>query len=178
MLVRVSQCPVYDTEGPITGKGELTLLCPFSSPPFSYRTGAAFLLPTAFSTPPSHPCHPILQKSSYQLFQEFPSCPTPVDLKIGTGSVMGISSQILSIHMGFFFFFQYGLFIKTILPEKKPVVKVPFWFSVPVPPFIGTLFSPKKKKQKKKAYLSPIRTQFSVLPEGLKLSEATKVKSI
>lgn len=127
MLVRVSQCPVYDTEGPITGKGELTLLCPFSSPPFSYRTGAAFILPTAFSTPPSHPCHPILRKSSYQLFQEFPSCPTPVDLKIGTGSVMGISSQILSIHMGFFFFFfNMGFLLKPFSLRKSLWSRCPF----------------------------------------------------
>lgn len=62
-----------------------------------------------------HPCHPIFQNSSYQLFHECASCSIPVVLKTGTGSIIGISSEILSIHINLLlkpFSLRYSLWSK------------------------------------------------------------------
>lgn len=130
-------------------KCELITLCPVSSPVFLLDWRC---LPPSTHTvlPTSHLniLRPSLFISSFQSFLMF-IMPYPSGSQNEHRYYCG--NQFPALQR------PYGLFIKTFLPEKEPVVQVSFWFYVPISPFTGTLLSPKRMK----AHLFSIRTQYS-----------------
>lgn len=130
---------------------ESTPWCPFGSSLFSYLTKAASSSPLPSPDPTPTRVHPKPWK------ELLPTCsfwrPIQMVLKVGAGSFMEISSQILSIYVVFFY--------QNHFTWERACGPGVLWFPVSISPFT-------QLKTNKGSSGSSIGTHCSTLPWGLK----------